>query len=238
MPLQLDAPKKNPLLVDMENSALSKLEKNDKGFFLMVEGASIDKAGHPNDITGVMSEMGGFEKAFQNAIDYTDTHKDTLVVATADHSTGGLSIAKGKDYVWNPEAIHKMKHTGSYMTEQIADGKDPEKVISKGYGIKFPSEQLDKVKEAAKELKDIKSKAKSEDDPKIAEATTKLQDAIQKPINDESHTGWTTYGHTGEDVNTYAHGPGEDKFLGNKDNTDSAKNIFDFFANDVSMNQN
>lgn len=36
----------------------------------MVEGASIDKSGHPNDITGVMSEMSGFDKAFQNAIDY------------------------------------------------------------------------------------------------------------------------------------------------------------------------
>ncbi|RNM39627.1 hypothetical protein EF900_19720, partial [Staphylococcus aureus] len=47
MPLQIDAPQSNPLLVDMENSALSKLEKNDKGFFLMVEGASIDKSGHP-----------------------------------------------------------------------------------------------------------------------------------------------------------------------------------------------
>ena len=46
MPLQIDAPQSNPLLVDMENSALSKLEKNDKGFFLMVEGASIDKSGH------------------------------------------------------------------------------------------------------------------------------------------------------------------------------------------------
>ena len=78
MPLQIDAPQSNPLLVDMENSALSKLEKNDKGFFLMVEGASIDKSGHPNDITGVMSEMGGFEKAFQNAIDYSNKHKDTF----------------------------------------------------------------------------------------------------------------------------------------------------------------
>ena len=54
-----------------------------------------------------MSEMGGFEKAFQNAIDYSNKHKDTLVVATADHSTGGLSIAKGKDYVWNPEQFIK-----------------------------------------------------------------------------------------------------------------------------------
>ena len=238
MPLQIDAPQQNPLLADMEESALSKLEKNDKGFFLMVEGASIDKSGHPNDITGVMSEMSGFDKAFQNAIDYAKNHKDTLVVATADHSTGGLSIAKGKDYVWNPDAIHKMKHSGSYMTEQIAKGKDPETVINEGYGVDFPEKQLDKVKEAAKELKDVTDKAKDDKDPKIAEATTQLQDAIQKPINDESHTGWTTYGHTGEDVNTYAYGPGADKFRGNIDNTDSAKNIFDFFSQDVTSNQN
>lgn len=204
----------------------------------MVEGASIDKAGHPNDITGVMSEMSGFDKAFQNAIDYAKNHKDTLVVATADHSTGGLSIAKGKDYVWNPDAIHKMKHSGSYMTEQIAKGKDPETVINEGYGVDFPEKQLDKVKDAAKELKDVKDKAKDDKDPKIAEATTQLQDAIQKPINDASHTGWTTYGHTGEDVNTYAYGPGADKFRGNIDNTDSAKNIFDFFGQDVTSNQN
>ena len=56
MPLNIDAPNKNPELVDMEKSALDRLSKNDKGFFLMVEGASIDKAGHPNDVTGVMSE--------------------------------------------------------------------------------------------------------------------------------------------------------------------------------------
>ena len=40
------------------------------------------KAAHPNDITGVMSEMSGFETAFDNAINYAKTHKDTLVVAT------------------------------------------------------------------------------------------------------------------------------------------------------------
>ena len=51
---------------------------------------------HTNDITGVMSEMSGFETAFDNAINYAKTHKDTLVVATADHSTGGLSTAKVK----------------------------------------------------------------------------------------------------------------------------------------------
>ena len=198
----------------------------------MVEGASIDKSGHPNDITGVMSEMSGFDKAFQNAINYANTHKDTLVVATADHSTGGLSIAKGKDYVWNPEAIRKMKHSGSYMTKQIADGKDPETVIKEGYGINFPDNQLDKVKEAAKELKEVKSKVKMKRS-KTCCSNDEVTRCNSKPINDESHTGWTTYGHTGEDVNTYAYGPGEDKFLGNKDNTDSAKNIFAFLANNA-----
>ena len=73
-------------------------------------------------------------------------HIKIHLLATADHSTGGLSTAKGKDYKWNPEAIHKMKHSGMYMTKQIADGKDPEKVIKDGYGIDFPNKQLDKVK--------------------------------------------------------------------------------------------
>ena len=48
-------------------------------------------------------------------------------MATADHSTGGMTIAKGKDYKWNPEAIHKMKHSGMYMTKEIAAGKDHRK---------------------------------------------------------------------------------------------------------------
>ena len=46
----------------------------------MVEGASIDKAAHPNDITGVMSEMSSFDQSFQKQWNI-ETHKDTLVVA-------------------------------------------------------------------------------------------------------------------------------------------------------------
>ena len=224
MPLSIDAPNKNPELVDMEKSALDRLSKNDKGFFLMVEGASIDKAGHPNDVTGVMSEMGGFEKAFKHATDYAKSNPDTLVVATADHSTGGMTIAKGKDYEWHPDAIHSMKHSGKYMTEQIADGKNPEKVINDGYGFKVSEENMTDIKKAAKDMKGLK-----EDDSEYEDQLQKLQDAIQKPINDKSNTGWTTYGHTGEDVNTYATGLGSDKFKGNIDNTDNAKNIFEFF---------
>ena len=124
------------------------------------------------------------------------------------------------------------------MTKEIAAGKDPEKVIKEGYGIDFPSKQMDKVKQAAKDLRKLQKEGKDDKDPKVAEATTKLQNAIQEPINDTSHTGWTTNGHTGEDVNTYAYGPGSSKFKGNMENTKSAQNIFDFFKNDVTSNQN
>ncbi|MEB7039426.1 alkaline phosphatase [Staphylococcus gallinarum] len=228
MPLQIDAPEKNPKLVEMEDSAIKRLESNDKGFFLMVEGASIDKSGHPNDVTGVMSEMSGFEKSFDYAMNYAKSHPDTLVVATADHSTGGMTIAKGKDYVWNPKAIHQMKHSGSYMTKEIAEGKDPEKVINDGYGFEVSNSQISKIKDEAEALKKY-----DEEDKEYEAQFQKLQDAIQKPINDKSHTGWTTNGHTGEDVNTYGFGPGSDRFKGNIDNTDNANNIFDFFKHDV-----
>ena len=111
-------------------------------------------------------------------MEYAENHKDT-VVATADHATGGLSMGSGDEYVWKPEAIRNMKHSGSYMTKQIVDGKDPEKVINEGYGIEFPSKQMDKVKDATKALKDAQDKAKSDDDENVAKATTTLQDAIQ-----------------------------------------------------------
>lgn len=233
MPLQIDAPKKNPMLADMQQSALKKLEKNNNGFFLMVEGASIDKTAHANDVIGVMSEMDGFNKAFENAMSYAENRDDTLVIATADHSTDGMTIGSGEEYKWNPDAIHKMNKSGAHMTEQIAEGKDVEKVIKNGYGFDMKSKQIDKIKDEADKLKDVKDKAKNEDDPKIEKQQGKLQDAIQKPINDKSRTGWTTYGHTGEDVNTYAYGPGSNLLNGNIDNTDQPKNLFDFFSSDV-----
>nr|WP_263313139.1 alkaline phosphatase [Mammaliicoccus sp. Marseille-Q6498] len=226
MPLQVDAPKDDPKLAEMQTAALERLEKNDKGFFLMVEGSSIDKSGHPNDVTGVMSEMSGFEDAFSQATSYAKSHPDTLVVATADHSTGGMTMAKGEDYLWDPKPIQQMKHSGSYMTTEISEGKDPATVIKDGYGFKVGDDTIQKVKKEADKL----SKIDKEDDAYDKQYQA-LQDAIQQPINDKSHTGWTTTGHTGEDVNSYAYGPGSENYNGVIDNTDNAKFIFSFLQN-------
>ena len=84
------------------------------------------------------------------------------------------------------------------------------------------SKQIDKIKDEADKLKDVKDKAKNEDDLKL-KTTRQTSRRYPKPINDKSRTGWTTYGHTGEDVNTYAYGPGSDFLEGNVDNTDQPK---------------
>ncbi|RIL83008.1 alkaline phosphatase, partial [Staphylococcus equorum] len=173
---------------------LDKLSKNKKGLFLMVEGASIDKQGHANDITGVMSEMSGFETAFDNAMKYAKQHKDTLVVATADHSTGGLTNGKVKDYKWDPKAVQSMKNSGKWMADEIASGKDVTKTIQSGYGFDLSKAQMDAIQ---KEADAIKGLDENKDKSKYEAQLQKRQDAIQEPINDQSHTGCTTYGHTG-----------------------------------------
>ncbi|MCE4966505.1 alkaline phosphatase [Staphylococcus chromogenes] len=227
MPLQIDAPDKNPLLVDMQQAALDKLSKNDKGFFLMVEGASIDKQGHANDVTGVMSEMESYEKAFEQAIAYANNHPDTLVVSTADHSTGGLSMGKDGEYNWKPEPIRQMKHSGRWMVEQIEAGKSVEDTINAGYGFEITKKEMKHIQKEAKKLKRLN---KDKDKDRYETQLQALYTAIQKPVDDQSLTGWTSTGHTGEDVDIYAHGPGAEHFRGNIDNTDNAKNMFEMLG--------
>ena len=66
-----------------------------KGFFLMVEGARIDKCSHKNDFAGTVMEMLDFDKAIEAAIRFADKDGQTLVVISADHETGGLTLAGG-----------------------------------------------------------------------------------------------------------------------------------------------
>ena len=73
-------------------TALKTLDNAENGFFLMVEGSQIDFACHGNDSTWMMDEMMDFDYAVSVALDYAKEHGNTLVVVTADHETGGLTL--------------------------------------------------------------------------------------------------------------------------------------------------
>lgn len=73
-------------------TALKSLDGAENGFFLMVEGSHIDFACHGNDSTWMMDEMLDFDYAIKVALDYAKEKGNTLVVVTADHETGGLTL--------------------------------------------------------------------------------------------------------------------------------------------------
>ena len=80
-----------PGLVQMTKVALDTLAKNEDGFFLMVEGASIDKMSHPMDWDRSIYETIELDQVVATAREFAETHPDTLIVVTGDH-THGVSL--------------------------------------------------------------------------------------------------------------------------------------------------
>ena len=99
------------------------------------------------------------------------------------------------------------------MAAQIAKGASVEETLKRHLKLELKPEEIQSVKEAAKTA-DV----------------TKIDNAIEAIIDNRSFTGWTTGGHTGEDVPVYAYGPASHRFTGLIDNTDNAKIIFDILS--------
>ena len=93
--------------------ASSYLGKGKSPFFLMLEAAKIDSGGHSNAPSTIVTELLDFDRAIAEAIRYADTHPGTLVLVTADHETGGVSIPQGDLGRREVElAFHSDDHTG------------------------------------------------------------------------------------------------------------------------------
>ncbi len=75
--------------------ALDMLSSNDKGFFLMVEGSKIDKEAHANNLPVMLDELYDFDRTVGKVLSWASQHPGTLVVITADHNTGGLTLIGG-----------------------------------------------------------------------------------------------------------------------------------------------
>jgi alkaline phosphatase len=106
---ETNRPANEPSLAAMTDKAIDLLESR-KGFFLQVEGASIDKRDHASDACGQIGENLAFDRAVGVALAYQRKNPDTLVVITADHSHTSQIVPAGQDT------------PGFYATLQSADG--------------------------------------------------------------------------------------------------------------------
>ncbi len=83
-----------PTIAEMTTKAIEILDANENGFFLMVEGACIDKFSHDNNFEGATMCTVEFDKAVAAALEFAEADGETLVVVTADHETGGIQYNK------------------------------------------------------------------------------------------------------------------------------------------------
>lgn len=189
-------------LAYLTEHAIKHLE-NDQGYFLLVEASQVDWAGHANDIGSAMAEMADLAATIEYLKSYVSSHPDTLVVLTADHSTGGLSIGANDKYEWSPEYLRSMKASVATIARNVADMDQPLAYVSQQLGFALSEEdnqQLQKI---------VASK-------KVAEREAGLKQFLDNKTN----TGWTSGGHTGVDVEVFAFGAGSHAFTGQLDNID------------------
>ncbi|MGD9396531.1 MAG: alkaline phosphatase, partial [Candidatus Thorarchaeota archaeon] len=79
-----------PSIAEMTSKSIEILSQDSDGFFLMVEGSRIDHAAHAEDKIRDALDTIAFDKAVDVAIDYVESHNNTILFVTADHETEGL----------------------------------------------------------------------------------------------------------------------------------------------------
>jgi len=176
-----------PSLRAMAEKAVGLLE-NDNGFFLMIEGSTIDSFSHSNEMEGMLDAFRGFEDAVDYALNYAQQNQDTMVVITADHETGGITWDEEKqDFIFTTGG-----HTNAdvpyfaYLPESIATpfvnganilNTDVPKnmATTMGWGDVFPRKLYTELGEK------IKDPVLDELD-KLAEGAGKLTDALKEII--------------------------------------------------------
>ncbi|MFW6288530.1 MAG: alkaline phosphatase, partial [Spirochaetota bacterium] len=106
-------PEAIPSLVEMARAAVDVLARDEEGFFLMIEAARIDHAGHSNDIARLIPEVLELDAVVEMLLAHPALQEDTLLVVTADHETGGLAVTSGAGQGSHPAVTWSTNgHTG------------------------------------------------------------------------------------------------------------------------------
>ncbi len=234
----------NKYRLTMMTKAATKQLENDNGYFMLIEGSQIDYGGHARDIAAAITEMDDMAKTLEFLETYVRENPDTLVVITADHSTGGLTIGKktgrsddniNSKYLWNPEILRSMTMSPQAIAKQLTQHTLSIAQISKMLSFKITEIDLNNLAQAKLEDRNIIKRfnalsaaaKKGKRQPKAYQSTLNV---ITKLIDVKTNTGWGSISdsgtHTGIDVPVFAFGKGSEMFNGFQDNTDIAKKIF------------
>ncbi len=115
------------MLAPSAMKAIELLDQHENGFFLMIEGSQIDWGGHRNDIEYVVSELLDFDNTIGKVLDFAEKDGNTLVIITADHETGGLTLPGSSNILGDSSAVHfATTHHTAVMVPVYAQGPGSE----------------------------------------------------------------------------------------------------------------
>lgn len=195
-----------PTLAEMTEKAINTLSKDKDGFFLMVEGSKIDWAAHDNDPIGMISDFLAFDDAVSKALEFAEKDKNTLVIALTDHGNSGITIGNHNT-------------DSSYDTTPVSAYIDPlkEATMTLDGALSLLKEDKSNLVEVA----GLYGLTNLSDEEKTALQTSNdLGTTMVQLLAERANIGFTTGGHTGEDVFLYSYGPSNPTGLVN--NTDLA----------------
>ena len=237
LPYSIDRKDGDLTLAEITESAISFLTKGkNKGFFLMVEGGKIDWSCHSNDPATTFEEVIDMDNAIKVAYEFYKKHpKETLIVVTADHETGGLGLGTGK-YELHLKALKNQKQSQDLLSVAITDLRK-----AKGHDVTWEDakalltekmgfwKELPLTWEQEKILRDefeqsfVKNKVVFEET--LYSKTEPLAASARKVMSQIAMVGWTSGSHTAGYVPVYAVGAGSKEFAGKYDNTEIPKRI-------------
>lgn len=251
LPYSIDGLSSEWSLSDYVEKGIEVLD-NDKGFFMMVEGGKVDWACHANDAATSIQDTIELGKSVEEAIKFYNQHPDeTLILVTADHETGGLSIGfAGTNYDTylanlSNQHISYAKFDSDYVAgykQNKTDFNTVLKDIKKEFGLVTSKDsgaasnknlvltdyELEKLKKAYERTLSVggsKQSEMSQEEYELYGTYEPLTVTITHILNNKSGISFSSYAHTGLPVPVYALGSGSKLFNGYYDNTNIYKNL-------------
>ncbi|KAJ2059088.1 vacuolar alkaline phosphatase [Coemansia sp. S146] len=220
-------PALEPSLAEMTVKALEILSENTKhsnqGFFIMIEGARIDMAGHDNDPAAHLRDIVQYWETVAAVRRFVNNNRDTAMIGTSDHETGGLSLGMEHDYFWHPKYLKPVKKSSEVICRELSKVaiNERESFIRKTVIPSYLG--VSNITDA-----DVASVLRA-----TASGSTKCKLAVGLIVSRLARISWSTDGHSGVDVGLYAYGRGTEKLRGNYENTQVGEFLRDYLQVDL-----
>lgn len=193
---------KIPTLAEMTATAINTLSKNEKGFFLMVEGSKVDWAAHGNDPATIITEFLDFDEAAKVAFDFAEKDGNTLVIICPDHGNSAISMGSAlsnsgysklpKNKIMEP--LVKCKVSQEQFSKILSEKNNTKESLEQDFAHYLGIEDLNEEDfNLLADALQINSKTNRVEQNKV-------KNAIRNIFSKKIHIGFTTTGHTGEDV--------------------------------------